>query len=110
MEELCRELGDRGKKGLLVGPGIALLNASGRLDIVASVQGNDAKSVEVFISRTLEHSIGVLEALSVSSPRRQRKVLDALCERVEGTLDGVNEALIQQVGPGSQVVPCRFHL
>ena len=54
--------------------------------------GGDASAVV----SVLEHGLEVLEALSMSSPRKQRKPVRLVCERVEGLLeDNLDDVLAQ---------------
>ena len=39
----------------------------------------------------LEHGVQVLDALSLSSPRRERKRIDALCEQLEALVGSVQQ-------------------
>ena len=56
------------------------------------LQGDgDADAVQT----VLEHGLEVLDALSMSSPRKQRKAVDGMCERVEAVLEDVESTLDQ---------------
>eukprot|EP01048_Picozoa_sp_COSAG05_P017961 COSAG05_NODE_2544_length_2925_cov_2.423213_2_plen_719_part_01 len=43
----------------------------------------------------LEHGLEVLEALSLSSPRKQRKIVDGLCEHVESVVEELDSTFSQ---------------
>ena len=47
------------------------------------------------VQTVLEHGLEVLEAASASSPRKQRKAVDSMCERVESVLEGLEGMLAQ---------------
>ena len=51
----------------------------------SALQG-DGDAAEV-VASVLEHGLEVLEAMAASSPRKQRKTVRSVCERVEGVLD-----------------------
>eukprot|EP01048_Picozoa_sp_COSAG05_P004418 COSAG05_NODE_237_length_13170_cov_25.700558_5_plen_1165_part_00 len=54
----------------------------------------------------LEHGLEVLEALSVSSPRKQRKSVRSMCERVESVLEGSTEVMGQVSMCGVSELEC----
>eukprot|EP01047_Picozoa_sp_COSAG01_P072376 COSAG01_NODE_11493_length_1922_cov_7.001097_1_plen_640_part_11 len=90
MEELCRELGDRGQN---VAPrGAARV---GLQELVRALRAG-GEQAEDALAAVLEHGFEVLEALSLSTPRRQRKGIRAACDRLEETLEVVGE-LVQQL-------------
>ena len=62
--------------------------------ILACLQsGTDAD----FIVAILEHGLEVLDMLSASTSRKQRKEILALCDVLETTLEGVDEAVAAQL-------------
>eukprot|EP01047_Picozoa_sp_COSAG01_P042494 COSAG01_NODE_3714_length_5769_cov_15.948501_2_plen_1619_part_01 len=85
VEELCRELGDRGK-----GTDPAAKILSDRTTVVA-VLGAGGEDAEAALEDALEHCLEALEALSSSTPRRKRKAIRAVCDRVEAALEAVDD-------------------
>ena len=55
---------------------------------------------EATLGAALEHGLEVLEALAVSTPRRGRKSVDAVCDRIEAALEGVGDLARQLAGGG----------
>ena len=65
--------------------------------LLASLQDEESEEVVA----VLEHGLAVLEAWTVASPRKQRKAVDGMCERVEAVVekhDGVYGQLCRCVG------------
>jgi hypothetical protein len=58
--------------------------------LVELLQVGDDEAVAA-LAATLEHAVKVLDTLSLSEPRRGRKTIKALSERVEGVLEGIDE-------------------
>jgi hypothetical protein len=42
----------------------------------------------------LEHGLEALDAVSMSTPRKKRKSVEALCAQMEGVLEGADERLV----------------
>jgi hypothetical protein len=99
MEELCRELGMRGKSSgvsIVHDTNASTTHADQDRDIHALVQvriaslkqgGEEAVSI---LAAALEQGLNVAEALLISTPRKARSSLKDMCERLESTLDGIN--------------------
>ena len=49
------------------------------------------------LSSILEHGLSALEALTLTTPRRGRKAIDAVCEQLESALENVDETLVAQL-------------
>eukprot|EP01047_Picozoa_sp_COSAG01_P110838 COSAG01_NODE_39639_length_473_cov_87.810160_1_plen_154_part_01 len=85
MEELCRELGERGK-GTELGAEMRLDRAT-----VARLLRVGGEEAEAALEEVLKRCLEAVEALSFSTPRRERKAIRALCDRVEVTLEAVGD-------------------
>eukprot|EP01043_Picozoa_sp_COSAG02_P063924 COSAG02_NODE_9196_length_2292_cov_1.844961_1_plen_727_part_01 len=108
MEELCRELGEKGKA--IVTDDSKMDNETCReLGQVSSLNVLDsASSVENLVEKlrcldvnvletTLEHALALLERLPASTPRKARKAARALCEKVDVAMDRAESQLMSEV-------------
>ena len=59
----------------------------------ATLQAGGAEA-EAQVTRVLESSLEVIEALMITTPRKQRKALNEQRERLETILEGVDTALV----------------
>ena len=100
MEELGRELGERGKPPVperlitlepeadppaLAVPAALSLSAEAMSEVLRSGDA-DAQAALVAV---LEHGLEVLDAVAISSPRRSRKRVDVVCDQLEEALEMV---------------------
>eukprot|EP01047_Picozoa_sp_COSAG01_P007366 COSAG01_NODE_279_length_19520_cov_41.772154_19_plen_1481_part_01 len=102
MEELCRELGERGQAGQPTGSSQYNRVLVDSKTLVNVLQHGGEES-EAALAAMLEHGLEVLEALSVSTPRRGRRSVDAVCDRIEATLEGVGD-LARQLAGGDEAM------
>jgi hypothetical protein len=65
---------------------------------VAGVLHGGGEEAEAALEAMLERGLEALEALSSATPRRKRKDVDAVCERVEEALQGVGEVARRVAG------------
>ena len=88
MEELCRELGDRGRgKHACQFDARCSQQKRQSADFVSALRASsqDQSAVDV-VSAVLEYGLQVLEADAIVSSRHTRKVIDVVCERTESKL------------------------
>jgi hypothetical protein len=98
-------------------PDVDAIAAVGRLlanlDAVAAAHADCARALRSALQRggeeaaralilVLEHGLEVLESLSASTPRRARKPVDLVCERVESEIATARERAVQLVSCGSE--------
>eukprot|EP01048_Picozoa_sp_COSAG05_P005418 COSAG05_NODE_321_length_11453_cov_62.107539_2_plen_2300_part_00 len=103
MEELCRELGDRGRvsgTATSVDTGRSAVEevAASHVDrsevLLAALQSGDALEA---VTAILEHAMNVLDILLSSTPRKERKTAKALCERTEAALEAIDDTVMMQL-------------
>jgi hypothetical protein len=95
MEELCRELGDRGRTPVPQSSTVMAPSAHSRQVevLTAALQSGDGFDRVV---EALEHGLDVLDALSVSTPRKKRWAFEDLFTQAENILRGVDERAVAQ--------------
>ena len=62
--------------------------------LLTALQGGDAPETIVAV---LEHALDVLDTLASSMPRKERKVVKALCERTEVALELIDDTVMRQL-------------
>eukprot|EP01049_Picozoa_sp_SAG25_P016933 SAG25_NODE_4125_length_883_cov_126.173469_1_plen_293_part_11 len=69
-----------------------------RAEVLLTALQEGGEEAVVALARVLEHALSVLEALRMSTPRRERKVITVMSDRVEKLLDTMDENdLISQI-------------
>eukprot|EP01047_Picozoa_sp_COSAG01_P005801 COSAG01_NODE_202_length_22130_cov_167.927239_21_plen_2422_part_01 len=107
MEELCRELGDCGfGSGPKLDTG-CLQDVASIVDVLQCGAEKSAKALTAFLG----HWMDVLEAFAMTTPRRGRKTVDAVCDRIEVALENVGD-LARELADGDEEMlrPLSEHL
>eukprot|EP01049_Picozoa_sp_SAG25_P012933 SAG25_NODE_1872_length_2224_cov_213.131765_1_plen_724_part_10 len=100
MEELCRELGERGKgvERLRADNGKDTVAVSRNFDsVVVALQTTDRNNGLDLLVSSLERGLEVLDSLATATPRQSRKSLDLVCGKVEIALQRMDSELASQL-------------
>ena len=73
---------------------VAASYSNGALELSSTLQSGGDKAA-LHLKAVLQHGIDVLDSIALSVPRKERRVVEGVCERLEAVLERCDECVVQ---------------